>query len=88
MDTTIESGTSINEAITTLVKYYLNEYGSDAKNIHSMLMEVIEQPLLDTVMQHCKYNQVRAAKLLGISRGNLRKKLITHFDDKYCLTRK
>jgi Fis family transcriptional regulator, factor for inversion stimulation protein len=34
-------------------------------------------------MEHCKYNQSRAAIMLGISRGTLRTKLRRYFDDKY-----
>ena len=87
METIIESNTSIHDEVTALVKQYLTEMGSDTRNMHSMLIEVVEQPLLDAVMQNCKYNQVRAAKLLGMSRGTLRKKLKHYFDDKYCSTR-
>ena len=52
-----------------------------------MYLSEIEPPLLNAVMEKNKYNQVRAAKMLGISRGTLRKKLVDHFDDKYCGTR-
>lgn len=35
----------------------------------------MEHPLLDAVMQATRGNQTRAAVLLGINRGTLRKKL-------------
>ena len=89
MDKILESktGISIDSLIRTITSNHLHNFGSNSKNIHSMMVELIESPLLDAVMQHSKYNQVRAAKLLGISRGNLRQKLVKHFDDKYCGTR-
>ncbi|MDU6453813.1 MAG: helix-turn-helix domain-containing protein [Enterobacter hormaechei] len=34
-----------------------------------------EQPLLDMVMQYTRGNQTRAALMMGINRGTLRKKL-------------
>ncbi|RND30066.1 helix-turn-helix domain-containing protein, partial [Vibrio parahaemolyticus] len=33
------------------------------------------QPLLDTIMQYTRGNQTRAATMMGINRGTLRKKL-------------
>ncbi|MCT8265622.1 Fis family transcriptional regulator, partial [Proteus terrae] len=35
----------------------------------------VEQPLLDMVMQYTRGNQTRAAQMMGINRGTLRKKL-------------
>ena len=35
----------------------------------------VEQPLLDMVMQYTRGNQTRAALMMGINRGTLRKKL-------------
>ena len=36
---------------------------------------IVEQPLLDMVMQYTRGNQTRAAQMMGINRGTLRKKL-------------
>lgn len=44
-------------------------------------------PLYKAVMEHCRYNQSRAAIILGISRGTLRKMLAYYFDDPYVGTR-
>lgn len=35
-------------------------------------------------MERYKYNQSRAAKALGISRGTFRMLLMKYFGDKYC----
>ena len=50
-------------------------------------MSEIEPPLFKAVLEKSKYNQVRAAKTLGISRGTLRKKLKLYFGDMYCGSR-
>ena len=47
-----------------------------------MVLDEVEQPLLEVVMRHCGGNQTRAAQILGINRGTLRKKLQQyHLDD-------
>jgi len=76
---------SLKEVLTNKIDEYLQVL--DVKkltNFHEMYLEQVEPPLLEATMEKTKYNQVRAAKVLGISRGTLRKKLIYYFDDKYC----
>ena len=38
-------------------------------------MNEVEAPLLEVVMQQADHNQSKAATMLGINRGTLRKKL-------------
>ncbi len=40
-----------------------------------MVLAEMEVPLLRVVMRYTKNNQSKAAKILGLSRGTLRKKL-------------
>jgi two-component system nitrogen regulation response regulator GlnG len=47
-------------------------------NLHSLMVGLVEKPLLRAVMRETKGNQVRAAQLLGINRNTLRKKLKEH----------
>ena len=73
------------QTIKSMIGNYLESVGSsETSNLHELLLEQVEPPLLEAAMEICKYNQVRAAKMLGISRGTLRKKLTQYFDDKYC----
>lgn len=44
-------------------------------DLHAMVMGEVEAPLLQIVMRHAEGNQSRAAEILGINRGTLRKKL-------------
>jgi Fis family transcriptional regulator len=44
-----------------------------------MVIEEVEKPLLESVMNYCGGNQTKAAKCLGLNRGTLRKKL-KHYD--------
>jgi Fis family transcriptional regulator, factor for inversion stimulation protein len=49
--------------------------GKEPTNFYQVVLEEIEAPLIKFVMQYVCENQSRAASILGISRGTLRKKL-------------
>jgi Fis family transcriptional regulator len=42
------------------------------------VVNVVEKPLLEIVMQHADNNQSKAAQWLGLNRNTLRKKLLEH----------
>lgn len=79
-----DSSASLAANVTQSVQKYFNELkGADPVDLYELVLEEIEMPLFKAVMEHCKYNQSRAAAMLGISRGTLRTKLKQYFDDKY-----
>ena len=45
-----------------------------------MILQEVEPPLLQAVMEKKRGNQLQAAKLLGISRGTIRKKLASSIE--------
>ena len=58
------------------IKNYLSQLnGNDVDNMYDLVLSEIEAPMLEEVMQYTRGNQTRAANLLGINRGTLRKKL-------------
>jgi len=58
------------------VKNYLSQLnGNDVDDMYDLVLSEIEAPMLEEVMQYTRGNQTRAANLLGINRGTLRKKL-------------
>ncbi len=69
--------------IRSVQKYFAELKGSEPVDLYGFVLEEIETPLFRAVMEHCKYNQSKAASMLGISRGTLRTKLRDYFDDKY-----
>lgn len=83
----------VNEALTyqvvSAVKGYLNVVGNKEinLNLYQLIMEEIEAPLFRTVMELMRYNQSKAARVLGVSRGTLRTKLKHYFDDEFIGTR-
>ncbi len=79
-----ESSSSLAKSVSECVQCYFAELkGSDPIDLYEFVLEEVEIPLFKAVMEHCKYNQSRAALMLGVSRGTLRTKLRHYFDDKY-----
>lgn len=58
-----------------LENYLLQLHGQSPVNLYELVLAEVEVPLLETVMAYTRNNQSRAAILLGLSRGTLRKKL-------------
>lgn len=76
---------SLNTAVEVTIKRYLESMGQDKiVNLYDMVLEQMEPALLKAVIEHCRYNQSRAATMLGLSRGTCRAKLIKYFNDQYC----
>ena len=56
--------------------YFRNLNGcAPPTDLHRMVIEQVEKPLLQRVLDYSGGNQSRAADVLGINRGTLRKKL-------------
>ena len=80
----LDKTTSVAACVAQAVQKYFSELrGADPVDLYQFVIEEVETPLFRAVMEHCKYNQSRAAVMLGISRGTLRTKLRRYFDDKY-----
>jgi Fis family transcriptional regulator len=61
--------------LDAMQRYFSHLDGHGASNLYRLVMNEVEAPLLESVMQYAGGNQTRAATLLGISRSTLRKKL-------------
>lgn len=59
----------------TLSNYFTNIGGEQPVDFYTILLKEIERPMLEVLINHTHYNQVRMAQILGLSRGTLRKKL-------------
>ena len=70
------------EGLSLALEQYLSNYFARHGNLlppdglHQRLTETVERPLLRATMVAVRGNQIRAAKLLGINRNTLRKKLV------------
>ncbi len=55
--------------------YFMDLDGHKADGVYDMVVGQVEHAMLESVMQHTRSNQTRAAEVLGINRSTLRKKL-------------
>jgi len=55
--------------------YFSHLDGHDAADVYEMVLAEVEVPLLQVVLEYTRNNQSRAAEVLGLNRGTLRKKL-------------
>lgn len=55
--------------------YFRTLNGHKPSDLYDLVMSEVEAPLFKTVLGYTKGNQSRAAEILGINRGTLRKKL-------------
>lgn len=75
---------SLQELVYGLVTRFLQENkGKSVNDLYDMILTEVEPPLLQAIMEKCRGNQLQAAKILGISRGTIRKKLQRYFGAKY-----
>ena len=61
-----------------LYDYFAEVDGEEVSNLYDLVLAEVEGPLLEVVLQMSGSNQSRAAQILGLNRGTLRKKLKQH----------
>jgi Fis family transcriptional regulator len=77
-DTAAESDTSIplrGHTERALHAYLASLDGDSPARLYDLVLREVEEPLFRTVLDYAAGNQSRAADILGINRGTLRKKL-------------
>lgn len=64
-------------SVDRAIDNYLSQLGEQeaVNDLYEIVLAEVEEPLLKAVMDFCRGNQSKAAILLGLSRGTLRKKL-------------
>jgi len=63
----------------TLAEYFRDLDGeTPCADLYDMVVECVEKPMLEIVLERVKGNQTLAAKMLGINRNTLRKKMQRH----------
>lgn len=85
----LQQAETLSNHVVKVVRNYLQTNNTkDAElNLYEIVLEEIEGPLFRTVMEMTRYNQSKAARVLGVSRGTLRTKLKRYFDDEFIGTR-
>lgn len=68
---------------SSLTRYFESLNGSTPPcDLYRMVLEQVEKPLLEHVLDYSRGNQSRAAEVLGINRATLRKKLRSYAIDR------
>ncbi|MGQ9685823.1 MAG: helix-turn-helix domain-containing protein [Thiobacillaceae bacterium] len=76
--------TTVDESeLAACVRRELNKYfddldGEPASRVYNMVMNCVEKPVIELVLDRAAGNQSRAAEMLGINRNTLRKKMQQH----------
>lgn len=75
-----QSETATQQPLRTCVERALQNYFSQLgdqlpTNVYELVLAEVEVPLLEVTLKKTRGNQTKAARLLGLSRGTLRKKL-------------
>ena len=66
----------LRDSVQQALRNYLAQLnGQDVTELYDMVLSEVEAPMLDIIMQYTRGNQTRAATMMGINRGTLRKKL-------------
>ena len=58
-----------------MMEYFRCLDGHECTDLYRMVLAEVEVPLLESVLRYCGGNQTKAARILGLNRGTLRKKL-------------
>ena len=71
-----QSNESFNHTITSILRSYLQKHqGFLPNNLYEMIIQKIEKPLIETIIEQTDGNISKAAKILGLSRLTVRRKL-------------
>lgn len=66
----------LRDCVRSVLTNYINDLdGHTVDDLYQLVLAEVEAPLLETILGHTKGNQSKAAQMLGINRGTLRKKL-------------
>jgi len=69
----------LRECVRSALKYYLKSLdGHEVNDLHEMVMGEVELPLIETILDYTQGNQTQTARILGMSRSTLRKKMVHH----------
>ncbi|HJN52715.1 MAG: DNA-binding transcriptional regulator Fis [Pseudomonadales bacterium] len=60
---------------TALENYFAQLDGQPVINLYDLVLSEVEAPLLESVLRITGNNQTKCARMLGLNRGTLRKKL-------------
>lgn len=71
-----QSAPTLRQSVEQSMQTYFKDLdGHTVTDLYDLVLQEVEAPLFASVMAYTKDNQSKAATLLGLNRGTLRKKL-------------
>ncbi|MBV8053681.1 MAG: sigma-54-dependent Fis family transcriptional regulator, partial [Deltaproteobacteria bacterium] len=74
----INTDASLADLIGQRIKEMLDNDSSEPHDLYQKLISELERPLIQMTLKRARGNQVHAARILGLNRNTLRKKLVEH----------
>ncbi|MGH7878962.1 MAG: helix-turn-helix domain-containing protein, partial [Candidatus Binataceae bacterium] len=68
----------LSELIHRRLEEMVSEDGAEPRDLHQRIIAELEKPLIELALARARGNQVQAARMLGLNRNTLRKKLADH----------
>ena len=62
----------------TLEQYFTDLDGQETTDLYEMVLQQVEKPLLEFVLERTENNQSQSAQIVGINRNTLRKKMLKY----------
>jgi len=74
--TAAKTSVPLRTSVRNALRDYLDNVDSElVTDLYALVLSEVEAPMLEVVMEKVRYNQSKAARLLGLNRGTLRTKL-------------
>ncbi|MBI3759630.1 MAG: sigma-54-dependent Fis family transcriptional regulator [Deltaproteobacteria bacterium] len=74
----LDAGASLTDLIARRITEMIEMNGSEPRDLYQKLVGELEKPLIEIALERAGGNQVHAARILGLNRNTLRKKLTEH----------
>jgi two-component system nitrogen regulation response regulator GlnG len=72
------AGASLSQLIERRIGEMVEDGGGEPRDLYQKIVAELERPLIELALKHAHGNQVHAARMLGLNRNTLRKKLVEH----------
>ena len=73
-----DSAASLTDLIARRISEMIESNGKEPRDLYQKLVAELEKPLIEIALERAGGNQVHAARILGLNRNTLRKKLTEH----------
>jgi two-component system nitrogen regulation response regulator GlnG len=76
---TVTDGAALNDLIAQRVSEWFDDpNGEEPRDLYQRMVSELERPLIELALKRAGGNQVKAARMLGLNRNTLRKKITDH----------